>query len=268
MDNNLPKKIWFLWLQGLDNAPLVVKKCYESWPRHNPHWEFIFLDKDNINQYIDLQEYNTTKPAFSDLLRINLLAKYGGVWVDATCFCMKPLDEWLYDNLQSGFFAFDRPVPTRMIGSWFLAGNKYNYIISTFKARANAYWNENPDMRFIETSELSFLNKRLNRRNNRIWFSWFITKILKVYPYFWIHYLFEYVYYRDKNFKEMWDSSPKFSADIPHAVFFAGFEKPLTPEIKMHIDNKLSPVYKLTWKYDTEAAHKPGTILDYLFNNQ
>jgi hypothetical protein len=268
LDNNLPKKIWFLWLQGLDEAPLVVKKCHESWIRHNPDWEFIFLDENNINEYVDLETYNTTKPAFSDILRINLLAKYGGVWVDATCFCMKPLDDWLYDQMQSGFFAFERPVLTRMIGSWFLAGDKYNYIISTFKNKVNDYWNDNPNMHFIEGSQLSFLNKRLNRMNNRIWFGRFITKILKVYPYFWFHYLFEYVYFGDKNFKQMWDNTPKISADLPHTVFFAGLDKPLTTEIKAHIDNKTAPVYKLTWKYDTKAAHKPGTVLDYLFSNK
>ena len=267
MDNNLPKKIWFLWLQGLDSAPLVVKNCYESWIKHNPDWEFIFLDESNISDYVDLLEHNITKPAFSDLLRVNLLAKYGGVWVDATCFCMKPLNDWLFDNMQSGFFAFDRPVPSRMVASWFLAGDKYNYIISTLKNKANTYWNENPGIRSIEKSELSFLNNPLNLMNNKIWFSRFITKTLKIYPYFWFHYLFEYIYFGDKSFKEMWDNTSKISADVPHTVFFSGIYEPITPEAKAHIDNKMSPVYKLTWKYDAMAAHKPGTPFDYLFNS-
>lgn len=38
----IPKKIWFLWYQGLSEAPLVVKKCYESWKKYNPDWEVIF----------------------------------------------------------------------------------------------------------------------------------------------------------------------------------------------------------------------------------
>ena len=32
----IPKKIWMMWDQGLDNAPLSVKQCHESWVKKNP----------------------------------------------------------------------------------------------------------------------------------------------------------------------------------------------------------------------------------------
>ena len=34
--NVIPRKIWMMWDQGLDNAPLSVKQCHESWVRKNP----------------------------------------------------------------------------------------------------------------------------------------------------------------------------------------------------------------------------------------
>lgn len=267
MDNNLPKKIWFLWLQGLDNAPLVVKKCYESWIKHNPDWELILLDEQSIGEYIPAFTDGVTKQALSDILRINLLAKHGGIWVDATCFCMKPLDDWLYDNMQSGFFAFDKPGPDRMLSSWFIACNKYNYIASTYQNMVNLYWQQNPHLKFIESSGWKFLNKRLQKLNTQVWFSAFVTNTLKVYPYFWFHYMFTNLYLRIKEFRDLWDITPKISADIPHRIQMTGLLAPMSAEVKQEIDNKISPLYKLTWRYDTEAAHKPDTVLDYLFNN-
>ena len=34
--NVIPRKIWMMWDQGLDNAPLSVKQCHESWVKKNP----------------------------------------------------------------------------------------------------------------------------------------------------------------------------------------------------------------------------------------
>jgi mannosyltransferase OCH1-like enzyme len=33
--NDIPKIIWFMWLQGFDNAPILVKKCYDLWVKYN-----------------------------------------------------------------------------------------------------------------------------------------------------------------------------------------------------------------------------------------
>ncbi|MDB5137632.1 MAG: Capsular polysaccharide synthesis protein [Mucilaginibacter sp.] len=264
MDNkDIPKTIWFLWLQGLDKAPVVVQKCYASWLKHNPGWNVIFLDEKNLTDYISLKPRQTTRQALSDILRINLLAKHGGLWVDATCFCTKPLDDWLYNNMVSGFFAFNRPGPDRMLSSWFMAGSKDNYITHIYQTAVDAYWDANPNIAFFEISRWYFLNRYLRRMKVQTWFGSFATKILKVYPYFWFHYLFESIYLNDKRIRDMWDTTPKISADIPHKLQFAGLFNPLTDEIKTEIDNKIAPVYKLTWKYN-EANYKKGTIIDYL----
>ena len=88
---------------------------------------------------------------------------------------------------------------------------------------------------------------------------------LKVHPYFWFHYTFRQVYLADEKFKSLWDSTPKISADIPHKPQLTGLLKPLNSEIKEEIDKKVSPVYKLTWKYD-QSANIEGSIFDYILN--
>ena len=264
-DKDFPKTIWFLWLQGLNNAPLVVRKCYESWLRHNPGWDVILLDESNIKDYITIRSMGITTQAFSDILRINLLARYGGIWVDATCFCNKPLDEWLYNYLDDGFFAFNKPANNRMISSWFIAANKDNYIIRKYQKAVEHYWSANLRMKPFESSKWVPFDKYLQRRDTQIWFRSFITKILKVYPYFWFHYLFKRIYLADDKVQTIWDRVPKISADIPHKLQAIGLFKELNTVIKQEIDSKNSPVYKLTWKYDA-AEYQAGTILDYLLN--
>jgi mannosyltransferase OCH1-like enzyme len=87
----IPKVVWFLWLQGLDNAPYVVRKCYESWVARNPSWRIISLDAATAQEFasVDYSSANLSKLSYqhrADLLRLDLLAHHGGVWVDATCF--------------------------------------------------------------------------------------------------------------------------------------------------------------------------------------
>lgn len=265
MDNTLPKKIWFLWLQGLDNAPLLVRNCYGSWVRHNPGWELMLLDENNVRQYITPVADGRTKQALSDILRINLLAEYGGVWVDATCFCTKPLDEWLYSYMDTGFFAFERPGPDRMISSWFIAAAKYNYIATTYKNTVNKYWAMHPDLVLITDSRWKKYNKYIERRGTQIWFNYLVTDILKVHAYFWFHYLFERLYLRDANFRAMWDATPKLSADEPHIISPAKMYSPLTGELKAHIDGRLAPVYKLNWRVDVPEDIS-GTAVGYLYS--
>jgi hypothetical protein len=262
-NSNLPKIIWFLWLQGMDAAPLVVKKCYASWQKHNPDWKLIFLDQQTIGQYYTLKPLPVTKQALSDILRINLLEQYGGVWVDATCFCNKPLNNWLYNHMQTGFFAFNRPGPDRMISSWFLASAKGNYITRVYQQAVNRYWDDHTRLDAFENSKWHFLYKFLNRKPAQFWFNGFITRVLKIYPYFWFHYLFEYLYKSDAEFRKIWDDTIKISADIPHKIQLEGMFSKISRELKQEIDLKLSPVYKITWKYD-KSEYIKGSVLDYL----
>ena len=88
--------IWVLWLQGMECAPKLVKKCYESVCRNKPNdFEVILLTQKNLNQYVDLPEYIWEKHStgcittthLSDIIRVELLCTYGGCWIDATVYC-------------------------------------------------------------------------------------------------------------------------------------------------------------------------------------
>lgn len=270
MQNKFPKIIWFLWFQGLEQAPLVVQKCYKSWQGRNPNWEVRFLSNENLREYVNLalpqgKEGTLTVALYSDFIRLNILSKYGGVWVDATCFCMDSLDNWLNGCIGSGFFAFCNPDQDRLIASWFLAAEKGNYIVVKLYNDLCSYWGNNDlcnhDKKFLLEKIDTLLNR--NTSTTKYWFSFVVTKIFKVFPYCAFHYKFTELLRHDPMFLAIWNNTKKISADIPHAIQHAGMFGELTEGIKKEIDNKKSPLYKLTWKY-SPADLKQGCPLHYL----
>lgn len=268
--DELPKVIWFLWIQGFDEMPRIVKKCYYSWLDYNKEWEVIFLNKENIGSFLDLDEKlsflkgSMTPQAYSDILRINLLSKYGGVWVDATCFCCKPLDEWIYEYLKTGFFAFQNPGRDRMIASWFLVSKGNNYISVRLCMAVNQYWSQNKKIKLVNKTVFSKVYNKIAGTGISIWFSFLFTKVFKVHPYFWFHYLFAKVYNEDGRFKELWDSTAGFEAAAPLKLVTTGLQNAIPCDIKDEIDRTKTPIYKLFWELKYEA----GSTLDYLINRK
>ena len=87
-------KIWICWFQGEENAPDIVKACIRSIRKQLLDKEIIVLTDKNIPEYLDIPEYITEKVGkaitlthYSDIIRVMLLNRYGGLWVDATTFC-------------------------------------------------------------------------------------------------------------------------------------------------------------------------------------
>ena len=96
----LSRTIWMLWEQGWDTAPPVARLCRDAAIQLNgATWNVVLLNRSSIAHWVDeplitaAYKIKSTNP--SDLIRFFLLSKYGGVWLDATIFGVKPLDEWL-----------------------------------------------------------------------------------------------------------------------------------------------------------------------------
>ena len=259
--SKLNKTIWILWFQGETNMPVIPKKCYQSWIHFNPEWNIVLLHSDNLSEYCSdelnnlLAQKNITLQAKSDILRINLLNTFGGVWVDSTCFCVKPLKEWLPKQIESGFFAFAYPEHRNtMIASWFLVGLPGNHLLNAYCDATNSYWQDNPKIRLWSKSRLirySFkllrLNKYLDRKAQK-WSNKFFLKILKVHPYYWFHHLFEKVYLEDKQSRLIWDDTPKRSSVLAHNIQYG--KDALSDDLKDEIAKRTIPVYKLNWRVD------------------
>jgi len=109
------KKIfWQYWHQGVnENTSKMVVQCLHSVEKHSNGYEIILLTKETVNDYVELPDFVFEKfgkngfnlAQLTNLLRLYLLSAYGGVWLDATIYLTKPIDERM---LNEDFFAFQR----------------------------------------------------------------------------------------------------------------------------------------------------------------
>jgi len=268
----IPRKLWIFWYQGIDSAPFIVKKCINSWQVKNPGWEINLLDKDNLSNYITLdipdsklKELSLNKQA--NLIRLQLLSKYGGVWVDATTLCICPLDDWVDSCCQSGFFAFSNAGKDREMSNWFLASEKNCPLVQKLLEHNTLFFTNNTfringwfKQKLIKKLCKVFNN---NKKTTAYWLSPFVTKCLKVYPYFIFHYIFYQLISTDPECKKIWHETTKISPYNSRKIQTIGFFSELTSEIIHEINNDIPYLYKLTWKYD-HSLYKPTSLLYYV----
>ena len=96
--------IWSMWWQGEENCPEVVKLCWASMRKHCGSHKLIIITKDNYQDYVTIPEYILAKVEagslllahLADIIRVNLLAKYGGLWLDSTIFVAKEIPEEVF----------------------------------------------------------------------------------------------------------------------------------------------------------------------------
>lgn len=148
------RNIWICWWQGEQNAPALVKKCVNSVREKNPACDVRIISLDNYKSYVDISrtiedKYISGKIGqahFSDILRVNLINKYGGLWLDATIFCSQKIPS---DIFNYSYYSCKSP---RVKGSYvseyqwttFVFGGKKNNTFYSFLCDFyNSYWEKN-----------------------------------------------------------------------------------------------------------------------------
>jgi len=127
----IPKVIWTFW--DSDNPPEFVQNSLDNWKRYSPDFEIKLVTPSNIGEYlpgIDFTKYKHTNfiQRVSDFVRVHLLAKYGGIWSDASVVA-KRSHNWIIDEQKSkGFEVFiyrndrDQTHPVHpVLANWFFA---------------------------------------------------------------------------------------------------------------------------------------------------
>lgn len=145
--------IWFCWLQGLEQAPELVHACLKSL-QSLPDAKVVVIDKDNYRDYIAFPDYILEKyhkgyiphATMSDMLRLALLSKHGGVWIDSTVLATyrDEHSEFWHNILNSEFFLYRYFKNGRVngISTWFIAAKPNNPIVNETLQLMYAYWKE------------------------------------------------------------------------------------------------------------------------------
>lgn len=126
--NNIPKIIWTYW--DKKNLPEIVRLCQKNWKKFAPNYKINFLNKEDVNDYVDLPEYWRTLPPYrqSDIIRLKLLEKYGGVWMDASILLLTNPDNFIEGNLTL-FTTPGTNLDNPVYENWFIASSKGNPVI-------------------------------------------------------------------------------------------------------------------------------------------
>ena len=111
---DVPQKIFTFW----DTAPPPsVLRSMDTWRRQNPIWEVHLLSPKNLEHFLSSESLDFIRTAenmtemgptyLSDLVRVEVLAENGGVWLDATVALTKPLSAWIPSRPSTCFYGFD-----------------------------------------------------------------------------------------------------------------------------------------------------------------
>lgn len=232
-------KIWFCWFQGIENAPDIVKICYNSLKKLNDK-ELILITKENMFEYISFPQFIMEKwkngiissTHISDLLRLELLINHGGLWVDATIFCSSSNIPDYIDNSDLFFYqhlTLNKYARSAFISSWLISAKSNNKILMATRYLLYKYWEKNDYQ--IDYFILHH----------------FMTLVLEFYP-------------------ETWDQIVPVDNSTPHILQNKLFEiydpsiwKPLKESACFH---------KLTYKFDDEKIKKNNTYFKKVLLNE
>ena len=230
------KIVWICWLQGIENASHLVRQCYETVKKQFADWKIIVITSENLNEYTHFPDYISEKwkkgiisnTHFSDLLRLELLTRHGGLWLDATVYCTGKLPEYIentplfmYQSLKPGFTGH-----TNRISSWLIWAESDNIILLETKRLLFRYW-----------------------KNNDI-----------LYDYFILHHFITMVL---ENYPEHLACIIPVSNEMPHILLLRLFEK-FDPEMWEAV-KKGSDFHKLTYKFTEEQSGLKDTYYQKLF---
>lgn len=229
--NPFPGKVWVCWLQGIEQAPPVVKKCVESIYRHAGGTEkVVLLSEENMNDYIQmppdlLEKWKKgiiSNTHFSDLFRLALLVEYGGVWIDSTSYLTEDLPDYV---LNADLFCFKAgPIAKIVASNWFFAAKPHHEILEKTRNLLYEYW----------------------RKENR----------LVGYSIF--HPFFTMAVESNPSCREEWRQVPAFN-DMNAKVLADELFTPYIPERWKQIC-RFSFIHKLSYKFKEEEYRKPDTF--------
>lgn len=106
----IPKRIHYCWFGGNELGE-IEQKCIQSWRKYLPGWEIIEWNENNydINKAPYTKEaYTQKKWAFvSDVVRLEILYKHGGLYFDTDVELIKPIDDIIEKGDFMGIESYD-----------------------------------------------------------------------------------------------------------------------------------------------------------------
>lgn len=105
LDEKIPKVIHQIWI-GQKSCP---KKLMDTWKEKNPDFEYKFWNEETLKDItFECQDKINSMEELcgkADIMRYELLYKFGGIYIDADSFCVEPFDDYLISRRE--FFCWE-----------------------------------------------------------------------------------------------------------------------------------------------------------------
>ena len=132
--------IWSYW--NSENLPWVVKLAIKTWKQNQPNDCICFLTPKTLFDFIDKTDLPPSYDSLfaqrqADVIRIVLLEKYGGLWLDSTFLLGDSLDNMWYPKkydigcYKANFFTTNEKTP--VLENWFISAPKNSPLIKAWK---------------------------------------------------------------------------------------------------------------------------------------
>lgn len=245
--------LYIMWAQGLDQAPVLVRRVHALWARYNPGLQIRVIEGAEVQALVraeGIDPLGLSTQILSDLIRIILLVDTGGIWADATAMPAMPLDAWLPGRLgATGFFAFSNANRDRLLSSWFLAAEPGNRLVARWRDSVVAYF-RTPRRSANQAPPLVRLAQAWRIHRDASSFARpDVAARTRYHPYHILHYHFGHLVATDPEAAARWRAVPALPAEraglLKRACVKAGGH-PDPYEVKRLLS--ASPVHKLNWR--------------------
>ena len=228
--------IWICWFQGIENSPEIVKKCVESVKYFMHKKNIKIISNKNIKEYVQFPEWIEEKRRkgiitdahYSDLLRLELLIRYGGTWIDATTYLTGSIPELFF---KKDLFMYNHSFPddiTNNYNNWLISAKKNNIILKEIRDLLYEYW------------------KKENKVREYFLWHLFTTIVMEKHP------------LQQREIYNFTDEIP----EILRQNIFSQFDEDYWNELK-----KVTSIHKLTYKLDM-PSNIAGTYYEYIIKNK
>ncbi|GAA4369850.1 capsular polysaccharide synthesis protein [Agromyces bauzanensis] len=226
-----PLPVWTYWEGPERDAPPLVRACLAQLRRVHP--DARILDAAAARELVPLPRLVegrlADRPAHrSDLIRVSLLERHGGIWVDATAYVPAPVTDPVAEKLRAG--ALYLRWGGQQISNWFIAARRGNPLIALQRAALTAWWTERDELP----------------------------------DYFLYHRLHEALVAEDDDARRVAKRMPRLST-IPSHLLQLAMLRPYDAEL-VRLILGAAMVQKLSYKYDTDAV-PPESILARLLSH-
>lgn len=231
----ISKIIWICWFQGIENAPELVQKCVKNNISKIYGYKKIILTSKNFTKYIKIKPLILKKwkqgiisnTAFSNILRLEILIKHGGIWMDSTVlFTGKEFPRYVTKYPLFMFSSWKwitgdiRPVST-----WFISAQKGHPFLKAVRDCLYKYWTDKNELvtYFI--------------------FHMFVAMVIERYPI-------------------MYSQFTRISNVPPHYMQFELQDR--YSEIRFKELTDMASIHKLTYKLDAAVYKDEDNLYNYL----